>query len=285
MRDGQERLVAGHTGAGEVVVGGRAADAAASYDDPAMSDDLSVPRLAGRRCIVTGAARGIGAAIARTFADHGATVGVLDVAADVKAVAADVDGPAEVVDVADPPATRHAVQQLVAALGGVDVLVNNAGILRITPLLEITVEEWDLVMDVNARSMLVTTQAAAPVMIAAGRGGRIVNIASMGAKKAGANQAHYAASKAAVVSLTQAAAIELGPHGITANAICPGYVLTEMGAATRTPEMVAAWSATSPLGRCAEPSDVAAMALFLASEDAAYCTGQAFNVSGGMMMQ
>ena len=94
-------------------------------------------------------------------------------------------------------------------------------------------------MDVNARSMLVTTQVAAAAMIAAGRGGRIVNMASMGAKRAGADQAHYAASKAAVVALTQAAAIELGPHGITVNAICPGYVLTEMGAATRTPEMVA----------------------------------------------
>ena len=95
---------------------------------------------------------------------------------------------------------------------------------------------------------------------------------------------HYAASKAAVVALTQAAAVELGPHAITVNAICPGYVLTEMGAATRTPEMVAAWSATSPLGRCAEPADVARMALFLASDDAAYCTGQAFNVTGGMIM-
>ena len=170
------------------------------------------------------------------------------------------------------------------ALGGIDVLVNNAGILRITPLLDISVEEWDVVMDVNARSMLVTTQVAARAMIAAGRGGRIVNMASMGAKRAGADQAHYAASKAAVVALTQAAAIELGPHGINVNAICPGYVLTEMGAATRTPEMVAGWSATSPLGRCAEPADVAGMALFLASDDAAYCTGQAFNVTGGMMM-
>jgi 3-oxoacyl-[acyl-carrier protein] reductase len=132
--------------------------------------------------------------------------------------------------------------------------------------------------------MLVTTQVAARSMIDAGRGGRIVNMASMGAKRAGARQAAYAASKAAVVSLTQAAAIELGPHAITVNAICPGYVLTEMGAATRTPEMVDSWSATSPLGRCAEPDDVAKMALFLASADAAYCTGQAFNVTGGMVM-
>jgi NAD(P)-dependent dehydrogenase (short-subunit alcohol dehydrogenase family) len=242
------------------------------------------PRLAGRRAVVTGAARGIGAEIARTLARAGATVGVLDVTPDVKSVAADLGGPVDCVDLADPDATREALSGLVAALGGIDILVNNAGILRITPLLDITVEEWDLVFDVNARSMLVATQVAARAMIAAGTGGRIINMASMGAKRAGANQAHYAASKAAVVSLTQAAAIELGPHSINVNAICPGYVLTEMGAATRTAEMVAGWSATSPLGRCAEPADVAGMALFLASDDAAYCTGQAFNVTGGMMM-
>jgi 3-oxoacyl-[acyl-carrier protein] reductase len=241
-------------------------------------------RLAGRRAVVTGAARGIGAEIARTLAGAGATIGVLDVAAEVKAVAAELGGPVEIADVRDPDATRDAIGRLVDALGGVDVLVNDAGILRITPLLDITIEEWDLVLDVNARSMLVTIQVAARAMIAAGTGGRIVNLASMAAKQAAANQAHYAASKAAVVALTQAAAIELGPHGITVNAICPGYVLTEMGADSRTPEMVAAWSAQSPLGRCAEPADVAGMALFLASDDAAYCTGQAFNVTGGMMM-
>ncbi len=241
-------------------------------------------RLAGLRCIVTGAARGIGAEIARTFTTAGAHVGVVDVAPDVKAVAADVDGPLEIADLADPAAAAQAIGRLIAALGGIDVLVNNAGILRITPLLDITVEEWDLVLDVNARSMLVTTQVAARAMIAAGRGGRIINMASMAAKRAEAAQAHYAASKAAVVALTQAAAAELGAHAITVNAICPGYVLTEMGAATRTPEMVAAWSATSPLGRCAEPTDVARMAVFLASDDASYCTGQAFNVSGGMIL-
>ena len=241
-------------------------------------------RLPGVRAIVTGAARGIGAEIARTFAANGATLGLLDVAPDVKEVAASLDGAAEVADLAHPDAARDALGRLIAALGGVDVLVNDAGILRITPLLDITVEEWDHVLDVNARSMLITTQVAATHMIAAGTGGRIVNIASMAAKQPAAGQAHYAASKAAVIALTQAAAVELGPHGITVNAICPGYVLTEMGAATRTPEMIAAWSASSPLGRCAEPADVARMALFLASADASYCTGQAFNVTGGMIM-
>ena len=252
--------------------------------DDGAATGYTTGRLDGRRCIVTGAARGIGAEIARTFAAAGADLGLLDVASDVNGVAAELDAVVQVADLADPVAACDATADLVAALGGVDVLVNNAGILRIAPLLDITVEEWDLVFAVNTRAMLVTTQVAARSMIAAGRGGRIVNMASMGAKRPGAEQAHYAASKAAVVALTQAAATELGPHAITVNAICPGYVLTDMGASTRTPEMVAEWSAASPLGRCAEPADVARMALFLASDDAAYCTGQAFNVTGGMVM-
>ena len=152
------------------------------------------------------------------------------------------------------------------------------------PLLEINVDDWDLTFDVNVRAMLLTTQVAATAMIAAGDGGTIINMASMGGKVAVPNQAHYAASKAAVISLTQVSAEELGAHGITVNCICPGYVLTEMGAATRTPEMVGEWSSKSPLGRLAEPSDVADMALFLASDEATYCTGQAMNVTGGMVM-
>ncbi|CAN5725583.1 SDR family NAD(P)-dependent oxidoreductase [soil metagenome] len=242
-------------------------------------------RLPGRRAVVTGAARGIGAEIASAFAAEGATVAVLDVSPDVKRLAAELGGPVEVVDLADADATRAGMARLIDALGGIDVLVNNAGIFRIRPLLEIPVGEWDEVFAVNVRSMLVTTQVAAAAMIEAGTGGRIVNLASMGAKRAAAGQAHYAASKAAVVSLTQAAATELGPHAITVNALCPGYVLTEMGQDTRTPEQVAAWSASSPLGRCGTPHDVARFAVFLASDDATYCTGQAFNVTGGMMMQ
>jgi 3-oxoacyl-[acyl-carrier protein] reductase len=250
-------------------------------------------RLAGRRVVITGAARGIGAEIARTYAAHGASLAVLDVLAeDAALVAKSIGGRSYEVDLTDPAATRQVTQQAIDDLGGIDVLVNNAGILRFTPLLDITVEEWDLTFDVNVRSMLLTTQVAARAMIAtaeargdaAGLNGKIVNMASMGGKVGSPTQAHYAASKAAVISLTRVAAMELGPHAITVNCICPGYVLTEMGAATRTPEMVAAWSATSPLGRCAEPSDVAGMALFLASPESDYCTGQAFNVTGGMVM-
>jgi NAD(P)-dependent dehydrogenase (short-subunit alcohol dehydrogenase family) len=188
------------------------------------------------------------------------------------------------VDLADPTATTAATDQAIGLLGGIDVLVNNAGILRMAPLLDITVEDWDLTFDVNVRAMLLTTQVAARSMIAAGKGGVIVNMASMGGKIGSPDQAHYAASKAAVISLTRVSAMEFGAYGIRANCICPGYVLTEMGAATRTPEMVAKWSAMSPLGRCAEPGEVADMAVFLASDEARYCTGQAMNVSGGMVM-
>lgn len=242
-------------------------------------------RLDGRRCVITGAARGIGAEIAATFRAHGATVALVDVDPAVKEVGDRVEAVAvEIVDLADPAATAVAVDAVIARLGGVDVLVNNAGILRLTPLLDITVAEWDQVMTVNVRSMLVTTQIAARSMIAAGGGGKIINLASMAAKAPAAKAAHYAASKAAVVSLTQSAAVELGPHGITVNSICPGFVLTDMGAETRTEEMVESWRAMSPLGRLAEPSDVAAMALFLASRDGDYCTGQAMNVAGGMIM-
>jgi 3-oxoacyl-[acyl-carrier protein] reductase len=139
-------------------------------------------------------------------------------------------------------------------------------------------------MAVNARSMLCTMQAAARSMIAAGRGGAIVNLASMAAERGGENEGAYAASKAAVLALTRAAALEWGRHGIRVNAVCPGYVPTAMGAATRTEADVAAWCSRSPLGRLGTPEDVAGAVAFLASADAAYLTGQVIDVSGGMML-
>jgi NAD(P)-dependent dehydrogenase (short-subunit alcohol dehydrogenase family) len=241
-------------------------------------------RLEGRRAVITGAGRGIGAEIARRFASEGAHVVLLDIAPSVHDVAASIGAAAVVGDLSDPTGAITATTSAIESLGGIDVLVNNAGILRFSPLLDITVEDWDLTFDVNVRAMLLTTQVAARSMIAGGRGGTIVNMASMGGKVGSPNQAHYAASKAAVISLTRVSAMELGVHGITVNCICPGYVLTEMGAATRTPEMVQAWSSKSPLNRLAEPCDVANMALFLASSEASYCTGQAMNITGGMVM-
>ena len=253
-------------------------------------DAPAAGRLAGRRVLITGAARGIGAAIAENFAAEGAKLALLDREGDqCRATAERLGALALDVDLADPASTCEVTQAAIDSLGGVDVLVNNAGILHMAPLLDITIDDWDLTFDINVRAMLLTTQVAARAMIAAGaagesHGGVIINMASMGGKVGSPNQAHYAASKAAVISLTRVSAMELGEHGIRVNCICPGYVLTEMGAATRTPEMVARWSSMSPLGRCAQPCEVADMALFLASDQAKYCTGQAMNVSGGMVM-
>ncbi|MCU1396133.1 MAG: Short-chain dehydrogenase/reductase [Ilumatobacteraceae bacterium] len=250
-------------------------------------------RLDRRRAIITGAARGIGAEIARTYAAEGAELVLIDIAADeVHELAKTLECESAVVDLADAAATARVMTEAIELLGGVDLLVNNAGILKMAPILDMTIENWDLTFDINVRAMFVTTQVAGRAMRAqveaghtiGGSGGRIINMASMGGKLGSPNQAHYAASKSAVIAFTRVSAMELGCHGINVNCICPGYVLTEMGAATRTPEMVAAWSAKSPLGRLAETSDVANMALFLASDDASYCTGQAMNVSGGMVM-
>ena len=241
-------------------------------------------RLAGRRALITGAARGIGAEIAGVFRREGAELALVDIDVErLATTAAPLDARPFGVDLADVEATVDVVGRAIGELGGLEILVNNAGIFSMAPLLEIDPVDWDLTFAVNVRAMLVTIQVAAKTMIANHRGA-IINMASMGGKDGAPNQAHYAASKAAVISLTQVAAKELGPHGITVNCICPGYVLTEMGAATRTDDMVKEWSSRSPLGRLAEPSDVANMALFLASDEASYCTGQAMNVTGGMVM-
>jgi 3-oxoacyl-[acyl-carrier protein] reductase len=249
--------------------------------------------LDGRRIVIAGAARGIGAEIARTYAEHGARLVLLDIEADrLHETAEQLGAEALVVDLADPEATAAVTTAAIDRLGGIDVLMNNAGILRMAPILEMTVDNWDATFAINVRSFFITTQVAGRVMksqfergeLKGQSAGRIVNMASMGGKLGSPNQAHYAASKAAVISFTRVSAMELGPYNINVNCICPGYVLTEMGAATRTPEMVANWSSKSPLGRLAETTDVANMALFLASDEASYCTGQAMNVSGGMVM-
>ena len=238
--------------------------------------------LRGRRCIVTGAARGIGRRIAERLVEEGMQAALLDVDPAVSDVARGLGAASLVVDLADAAQTRRALSE------GHDepywLVVNNAGVFSKTPLLDMTLDEWDRVQRVNVRSMVVVIQALAPAMIAAGGGGRIVNVASMAAKLGTPGEAAYAASKAAVVALSRIAAMELGPHGVTVNAICPGYVLTEMGADTRAADQIAAWTAKSPLGRLGQPDDVASAVAFLASDDGSYMTGQAINVTGGMCM-
>ena len=239
--------------------------------------------LRGRRCLVTGAARGIGRRIAQRLIEEGMQAALLDIDPAVEDVARDLGAASLVVDLADAAQTRRALSAG-AEDGPYWLVVNNAGVFSKTPLLEMTLEEWDRVQVVNVRSMVVVIQALAPAMVAAGAGGRIVNVASMAAKLGTPGEAAYAASKAAVVALSRIAAMELGPHGVTVNAVCPGYVLTEMGAGTRTADQIAAWTAKSPLGRLGDPGDVASAVAFLASDDGSYMTGQAINVTGGMCM-
>lgn len=245
----------------------------------------TTPRLSGSRVVVTGGARGIGGAIAARLAVEGADVCILDRLVPEGTAHADAIGGRFIeVDLLKPDDITRAMDEALTSLGGVDVLVNSAGIFKLIPLLDITVEDWNTMFSINTRAMLTTMQSAVRSMIDAGHGGSIINLASMAAKKGGAMEGHYAASKAAVVALTRAAALEWGEHGIRANSICPGYILTEMGAATRTEEQIAEWTSYSPLGRLGEPADVANLALFLASSEASYLTGQALNVTGGMVM-
>jgi NAD(P)-dependent dehydrogenase (short-subunit alcohol dehydrogenase family) len=242
-------------------------------------------RLAGKKVVVIGGARGIGGEIATRFASEGARVSVLDRLVDCGTqLAAAIGADFHEVDLLVPTEAESVTEYAIEGLGGVDILVNSAGILRHAPLLDVTVDDWNTIFSINTRAMLTTMQVSARAMISAGIGGKIINIASMAAKKGGAGEGVYAASKAAVVALTRVAALEWGEHGITANSLCPGYILTEMGADTRTEADVRTWSSYSPLGRLGTPDDVSGVALFLASTDADYLTGQAINVTGGMVM-
>jgi 3-oxoacyl-[acyl-carrier protein] reductase len=242
--------------------------------------------LGGRRVMVTGAARGIGRRIAEHLAEQGAELVLLDRDAAGMEEAARrcrTRVVTKAVDLAEPAELRRVAVGAIAELGGLDGLVNNAGVFEKVPLGAITVGQWDRMMAINARAPLVLMQAALDALSASGRG-RIVNVTSMGAKLAAPLEGHYAASKAALVALTRAAAVEWGPRQVTANAVSPGFVLTDMGAQERSESDVATWSARSPLGRLADPHDVAAVVAFLLSDAAAYLTGQVIDVAGGMVM-
>jgi NAD(P)-dependent dehydrogenase (short-subunit alcohol dehydrogenase family) len=244
-------------------------------------------RLSGRRIIVTGGAQGIGAAIVRTFAAEGASVMVLDGCAEAAGLLAEeVGGGAYVVDLTDVAAIRDAMERATDRLGGLDVLVNNAGAMRFSALLDMESSDLGEIFDMGTRTMLITTQLAARAMIGFRTPsdecvGKVINVAGTSGT-GGGGQAHFAASKAAVMALTRAAAHELGAHGITVNCLCPGYVLDRREMASAGRGHVAEWSALSPLGRVGEPQDVARAALFLASSDSDYLTGDALNVAGGM---
>lgn len=254
--------------------------------------------LGGSVAIVTGGGRGIGGAICRRLAHEGADVAVFDVdgaAAEVMAkeiVATGGRSLAVRVDVTSRAEVETGMARVVRELGRIDVLVNNAGVLRVTPALEIDDAEFELHLSVNAKAVLIGSQTAARQMIAQGGGGRIITIVSTaGRLPSKAPIASYVASKHAAMGLVQQLGLELAPHGILVNAVFPGIVDTEMladvyrGVAERTGRTSAqvrqADIESVPLGRLQTPDDVANMVAFLASSDANYSVGQAFDANGG----
>jgi Dehydrogenases with different specificities (related to short-chain alcohol dehydrogenases) len=248
-------------------------------------------RFEGRYALVTGAAQGIGAATARRLAAEGATVAVVDLAADRCAPVVEeirqAGGAAAAFecDVADAARVDAMVDAVIGEFGRVDVLVNNAGITRDNLLFRMSEQDWDQVLDVNLKSVFLVSKAVQQHMVAA-KYGAIVNVSSRSAL-GNRGQANYSAAKAGIQGLTATMAIELGPFGIRVNAVAPGYIATAMTEATAvrlgvTPEEHQAVAASNtPLRRVGRPEDVASVIAFFASDDAAYVSGQTLYVNGG----
>jgi acetoin reductase-like protein len=257
-----------------------------------MKSDTSVRKVA----IVTGAGQGIGRAIARRLTRDGFGVAIVDIngraLAEVKSEieALGSEALALTADLTQLEDIQNVITRS-AEWGQLGVLVNNAGRVIITPFLDITEQEWDTIMTLDLKTVFFATQFAARIMQP---GGRIINLSSISGRSGRPDQAHYAAAKCAVISLTQSAALSFAPQGITVNAICPGVVETPMtsgiheiraGMLGITPEeSLARMIAKIPLGRPAKTDDIANVVSFLCSPDADYITGQALNVCGGMEM-
>ncbi|MDX6442558.1 MAG: hypothetical protein QOE43_2287 [Gaiellaceae bacterium] len=237
--------------------------------------------LTGKRVVVTGGTSGIGEATSRRFLDEGARVAALAVGADEVATATErIPGiEALLCDVADATAVAAAFAKVDELLGGIDVLVANAGISIRKPFLEIDPADWQRVLDVNLTGVFHCAQQAARRM-AAGSGGVILMTASTNGLTGHEYYADYNASKAGVILLARTMALELAPS-VRVNAVCPGYVLTPMQEAEYTPEMLEQVNATIPLGRHAKPEEIAALYAFLASDEGAYFTGAVISIDGG----
>ena len=248
--------------------------------------------MANKVALVTGAANGIGKATAKRLARDGIAIGVLDLLEDGAAAVADEinasggKAAALTADVSSRGSTQAAVSKLRDAFGPVLIVVNNAGITGFKPFLELTDEEWDRMMAINLRSAFMVTQLVLPDMIAASWG-RIVNISSSSAQSGSLHMAHYSASKGGMIALTRTLAIELGEHGITANAIPPRFIhntAMSLESFEQQPHLKATFQKmidAGPIRRHGEPEDIAGAAAYLASDEAGYVTGQVFGVNGG----
>lgn len=242
-----------------------------------------MPRLAGKRAVITGAAQGIGKAIAERFSAEGAALLLADIdGPKVAKVAATLGQRALVVDVSRKAEVEALIGQALAQLGGLDILVNNAGITHAASLDELAEDDFDRVIATNLKSALWGTQAAARVMAP---GSTIINMSSVNAVLAIPNQIPYAVSKSALKQLTNVTALALAAKGIRVNAIGPGSIETEMLAGILAEDDAARDRILSrtPLGRCGTPEEVAGVALFLASDDSSYLTGQTIYPDGGRL--
>jgi 3-oxoacyl-[acyl-carrier protein] reductase len=249
-------------------------------------------RFDGRIAVITGAARGIGFGTAKRFAEEGASVAILDLD---ESAAQDAAGRLELTDgakavgigcdVSNAEAAEAAVQRVVAELGGIHILVNNAGITRDNLLFKMTEDDWDLVIGVHLKGAFLMTRAAQKHFVEQ-RYGKILNLSSVSAL-GNRGQANYAAAKMGVQGFTRTLGIELGPFGINANAVAPGFIATEMTDATAArvkmsvEDFRAAAAASNPVRRVGFPEDIAAAAAFLCSDEASYITGQTLYVDGG----
>ena len=245
--------------------------------------------LSGRVALVTGSGRGIGRAIALRLAQEGATLVVndLEVAGGGRAVAEEIQAAggqalAIAADISHPSSVQELMETAATALGGIDIIVNNAGITRDALIMRMSEEDWDRVLTINLKGAFLCTKAALRHMVRR-RWGRIINIASVVGLLGNAGQANYASAKAGLIALTKATAREVASRGITANAIAPGFIDTDM---TRnlSPELKEEILRQIPLGIFGQPEDVAHAAAFLASEAARYITGHVLHVNGGMAM-
>ena len=245
--------------------------------------------LSGKVALITGAARGIGKAIAMQFAAEGADIAFTDLAIDengkatereIEALGVKCKGYASNATAFDQ--AHQTVEEVMADFGRIDILVNNAGITRDKLMMRMSEGDWDAVLTVNLKSAFNFIHAVTPIM-ARQRGGSIINMASVVGVSGNAGQCNYSASKAGMIGLAKSIAKEMGPRGIRANAIAPGFIITDMTNAL-SEEVRAEWAKQIPLRRGGTPEDVAKVALFLASDLSQYVTGQTIHCCGGMNM-
>ena len=242
--------------------------------------------LAGKTAVVTGAARGIGRAIAERFLQEGATVAVVDLEGPQTAAAAFATNSGRTLaiaaDVSDSSAAVNAVEEVKEKLGAIDILVNNAGIIVLKPLLELSDGEWQRVLDVNLSAAFYWSREVGKHMCAQ-KSGSIINVSSVSAIIGSVERGPYSASKAGLIGLTRVLAAELGDYGVRVNALLPGPVETKLSDDAYTPEIKAAFVGRTALGRRGRPQEIASAAAFLASEESSYMTGQSLVVDGGYL--